>query len=122
MIKNVIISRKNDALIFYEMNDEIKDNDLLFTKNKAYEFLKDMKSKKINGAFDTELQPYIMYYHIENNIVYSIITYKKFSKLAFIFLEDLNARFVGWLKMKFETKDIFSKLKSNYSKKFFYGF
>ena len=122
MIKNVIISRKNDALIFYEMNDEIKDNDLLFTKNKAYEFLKDMKSKKINGEFDTELQPYIMYYHIENNIVYSIITYKKFSKLAFIFLEDLNARFIGWLKMKFETKDIFSKLQAITQKNFAMNF
>ena len=63
-----------------------------------------------------------MYYHIENNIVYSIITYKKFSKLAFIFLEDLNARFIGWLKMKFETKDIFSKLQAITQKNFAMNF
>ena len=32
MIKNVIISRKNDTLIFYEMNDENNDINLLIMK------------------------------------------------------------------------------------------
>ena len=32
MIKNVIISRKNDVLIFYEMNDENNDINLLIMK------------------------------------------------------------------------------------------
>ena len=32
MIKNVIISRKNDALIFYEMIDQNDDNSLLIMK------------------------------------------------------------------------------------------
>ena len=32
MIKNVIISRKNDTLIFYEMNDENNDINLLIIK------------------------------------------------------------------------------------------
>ena len=32
MFKNVIISRKNDALIFYEMNDENNDINLLIMK------------------------------------------------------------------------------------------
>ena len=40
MIKNVIIARKNDALFFYEMNDENNDINLLIMKKKLTNFLK----------------------------------------------------------------------------------
>ena len=124
MIKNVIISRKNDALFFYEMDYENNDNNLLIVKKKAYELLKNMNSKKKDGTYGVKSQPYKIYYHINNNIVYLIITHKNFSKFILLFFKNLNDIFINWLKIKFETEEedtLYSKLQK-IDQNFFFNF
>ena len=105
MIKNVKISR-NDSLIFCEVEDEIIENNFSEFKQKNHKLFKDVKQEKNYGA--VEDSQYIMYYLIDGNIVYSIITHKFFlSKLAFSFLANLNIYFRNWLK---ESNIPYSKL------------
>ena len=81
-----------------------------------------MKSKEGDGTFGEESQQYKIHFHLDNNIVYLIITHKKFSRFAFLFLKDLNEKFIDWLKSKFETKDIYSKLQKITEKNMFSDF
>ena len=98
MIKSVKISR-NDGLIFCEVEDENIDENFSKSKEKIYKLFKDAKLEKNYGEFnDFE---YTIHYLIDDNIVYSIITHKKYlPKLALSFLINLNMNFLEWLRNK----------------------
>ena len=98
MIKSVKISR-NDDLIFCEVDDENIDENFSKSKEKIYKLFKDAKLEKNYGEFN-DLE-YTIHYLIDENIVYSIITHKKYlPKLALSFLVNLNMNFIEWLKNK----------------------
>ena len=83
MIKNVKISR-NDGIIFCEVDDENIDENFSISKEKIYKLFKDAKFEKNYGEFNN--LEYTIHYIVDKNIVYSIITHKKYlPKLAYLF-------------------------------------
>ena len=92
MIKGIIVSRKSDGLIFCEvMDDEDNDKNFWYVRNQAQEFLKNMNSKENLCTVNIDSQSYIMHYKINENVVYLVITNKKYPpKLAFCFLSEIN--------------------------------
>ena len=100
MIKGIIISRKSDGLIFCEvMDDEDNDKNFWVVRTKAQEFLKNMKGKENLCTVNIDSQTYIMHYKINENVVYLVITHKKYpSKLAFCFLAEIDEGFTEELK------------------------
>ena len=126
MIKGIIISRKSDGLIFCEvMDDEDNDKNFWVVRTKAQEFLKNMKSKENLCTVNIDSQTYIMHYKINENVVYLVITHKKYPpKLAFCFLAEIDEGFTEELKNQFGTQSVsyYSKLetidRANYFLKF----
>jgi len=116
MIKGIIISRKSDGLIFCEvMDDEDNDKNFWYVRNQAQEFLKNMKSKENLCTVNIDSQSYIMHYKINENVVYLVITNKKYpQKLAFCFLSEIDEGFTEELKNQFGTQSVsyYSKLET----------
>ena len=125
MIKGIIISRKSDGLIFCEvMDDEDNDKNFWYVRNQAQEFLKNMKTKENLCTVNIDSQ-YVMHYKINENVVYLVITLKKYpEKLAFHFLVEIDEGFTEELKNQFGTQSVsyYSKLetidRANYFLKF----
>jgi vesicle transport protein SEC22 len=126
MIKGIIISRKSDGLIFCEvMEDEDNDKNFWSVRNKAQEFLKNIKSQESPCTVNIDSQSYIYHYKINENVVYLAITHKKYpAKLAFCFLNEIDEGFTEELKNQFGTQSVsyYSKLetidRANYFIKF----
>ena len=79
MLKGIILSRKSDGLIFCEvMDDEDNDKNFWYVRNQAQEFLKNMKNKDSLCTVNIDSQTYIMHYKINENVVYLVITNKKY--------------------------------------------
>ena len=116
MIKGIIISRKSDGLIFCEvMDDEDDDKNFWYVRNQAQEFLKNMSSKENLCTVNIDSQSYIMHYKINENVVYLVITNKKYpQKLAFCFLAEIDDGFTEELKNQFGTQSVsyYSKLET----------
>jgi vesicle transport protein SEC22 len=116
MIKGIIISRKSDGLIFCEvMDDEDDDKNFWYVRNQAQEFLKNMSSKENLCTVNIDSQSYIMHYKINENVVYLVITNKKYpQKLAFCFLAEIDDGFTEELKKQFGTQSVsyYSKLET----------
>ena len=116
MIKGIIVSRKSDGLIFCEvMDDEDNDKNFWYVRNQAQEFLKNMNSKENLCTVNIDSQSYIMHYKINENVVYLVITNKKYPpKLAFCFLSEINEGFNEELKKQFGTQSVsyYSKLET----------
>ena len=80
MIKGIIISRKSDGLIFCEvMDNEDNDKNFWVVRNKAQEFLKNINTKENLCTVNIDSQLYILHYKINENVVYLVITHKKYS-------------------------------------------
>ena len=126
MINGIIISRKSDGLIFCEvMDDEDNDKNFWVVRTKAQEFLKNMKGKENLCTVNIDSQTYVLHYKINENVVYLVITHKKYpAKLAFCFLSDIDDGFTEELKNQFGTQSVsyYSKLetidRANYFLKF----
>ena len=126
MIKGIIISRKSDGLIFCEvMDDEDNDKNFWVVRNKAQEFLKNINTKENLCTVNIDSQLYILHYKINENVVYLLITHKKYPpKLAFCFLAEIDEGFTEELKNQFGTQSVsyYSKLetidRANYFLKF----
>ena len=126
MIKGIIVSRKSDGLIFCEvMEDDDNDKNFWCVRNKAQEFLKNIKSQENLCTVNIDSQSYIMHYKINENVVYLVITHKKYPpKLAFCFLAEIDEGFTEELKNQFGTQSVsyYSKLetidRANYFLKF----
>lgn len=116
MVKGIIISRKSDGLIFCEViDDEDKDKNFWYVRNQAQEFLKNMKNKESLCTVNIDSQTYIMHYKINENVVYLVITNKKYpAKLAFCFLNEIDEGFTEELKNQFGTQSVsyYSKLET----------
>ena len=116
MIKGIIVSRKSDGLIFCEViDDEDDDKNFWYVRNQAQEFLKNMNSKENLCSVNIDSQAYIMHYKINENVVYLVITNKKYpSKLAFCFLGEIDDGFTEELKKQFGTQSVsyYSKLET----------
>ena len=116
MIKGVIISRKSDGLIFCEvMDEEDNDKNFWYVRNQAQEFLKNMQSKSNLCTVNIDSQNYIMHYKINENVVYLVITNKKYpEKYAFNFLMEIDEGFTEELKNQFGTQSVsyYSKLET----------
>ena len=115
-----------NGLIFCEvMDDEDNDKNFWVVRTKAQEFLKNMKSKENLCTVNIDSQSYIMHYKINENVVYLVITHKKYpAKYAFCFLADIDEGFTEELKNQFGTQSVsyYSKLetidRANYFLKF----
>jgi vesicle transport protein SEC22 len=126
MIKGIIVSRKSDGLIFCEvMEDDDNDKNFWCVRNKAQEFLKNIKSQENLCTVNIDSQSYIMHYKINENVVYLVITNKSYpEKLAFCFLAEIDEGFTEELKNQFGTQSVsyYSKLetidRANYFLKF----
>ena len=126
MINGIIISRKSDGLIFCEvMDDEDNDKNFWVVRNKAQEFLKNINTKENLCTVNIDSQLYILHYKINENVVYLVITHKKYpAKLAFCFLAEIDEGFTEELKNQFGTQSVsyYSKLetidRANYFLKF----
>ena len=116
MLKGIILSRKSDGLIFCEvMDDEDNDKNFWYVRNQAQEFLKNMKNKESLCTVNIDSQTYIMHYKINENVVYLVITSKKYPpKLAFCFLNEIDDGFTEELKNQFGTQSVsyYSKLET----------
>ena len=116
MLKGIILSRKSDGLIFCEvMDDEDNDKNFWYVRNQAQEFLKNMKNKDSLCTVNIDSQTYIMHYKINENVVYLVITNKKYpAKLAFCFLNEIDDGFTEELKNQFGTQSVsyYSKLET----------
>ena len=116
MLKGIILSRKSDGLIFCEvMDDEDNDKNFWYVRNQAQEFLKNMKNKDSLCTVNIDSQTYIMHYKINENVVYLVITNKKYPpKLAFCFLNEIDDGFTEELKNQFGTQSVsyYSKLET----------
>ena len=126
MVKGFIISRKSDGLIFCEvMENEDNDKQFSFIRSRAHEFLKNMNGKESICTVNIDSQNYLFHYRIDENVVYLVITDKKYPpKLAFCFIKDINEGFNEELKNQFGTQSVsyYSKLetidRANYFIKF----
>ncbi len=126
MVKGFIISRKSDGLIFCEvMENEDNDKQFSFIRSRAHEFLKNMNGKESLCTVNIDSQNYLFHYRIDENVVYLVITDKKYPpKLAFCFIKDINEGFNEELKNQFGTQSVsyYSKLetidRANYFLKF----
>ena len=116
MIKGIIISRKSDGLIYCEvMDEEDNDKNFWYVRTQAQEFLKNIKSKENLCTVNIDSQSYIMHYKINENIVFLVITKKKYpEKLAFCFLNEIDDGFTEELKNQFGTQSVsyYSKLET----------
>lgn len=126
MVKGIIISRKSDGLIFCEvMDNESNDKNFSFIRNRAQEFLRNMQNKEALCTVNIDSQNYVFHYKINENVVYLVITEKKYPpKLAFCFLNEIDEGFSEELKNQFGTQSVsyYSKLetidRANYFIKF----
>lgn len=126
MLNGIIITRKNDGLIFCEvMETDNDDRNFNFIRNRAQEFLKIMQNKEAKCTVNIDSQKYVFHYIINENVVYLAIADKIYSqKLAFCFLNEINERFSEELKNHFGTQSVsyYSKLetidRANYFIKF----
>ena len=55
-----------------------------------------MKSKEGDGIFGEKSQQYKIHFHLDNNIVYLIITHKNFSRFTFLFFKRFKGE-IHWL-------------------------
>ena len=122
MINGIIISRKVDGLIFCEVYYENNDKNFMEVRNEAQKFLKTTKKEKIFHG-NINFKTYVLYYKINENIVYLIITHNKYPiKLAFCFLDEINKGFEMEIKNQFSNQNGYKKLeeidKANYFSKF----
>ena len=126
MIKGIIVSRKSDGLIFCEvMEDDDNDKNFWVVRNKAQDYLKNIKSQENLCTVNIDSQSYILHYKINENVVYLVITHKKYPpKKAFCFLAEIDDGFTEELKNQFGTQSVsyYSKLetidRANYFLKF----
>ena len=97
------------------MDDEDDDKNFWYVRNQAQEFLKNMSSKENLCTVNIDSQSYIMHYKINENVVYLVITNKKYpQKLAFCFLAEIDDGFTEELKKQFGTQSVsyYSKLET----------
>lgn len=126
MLNGIIITRKNDGLIFCEvMETDNDDRNFSFIRIRAHEFLKTMQTKETKCTVNIDSQKYVFHYLINENVVYLSIAEKSYpQKLAFCFLNEINERFSEELKNHFGTQSVsyYSKLetidRANYFIKF----